>query len=186
MTVHVDVVKAAQRGDHAAFEAIVVATAERLFAIARLLLGDPDRAEDAVQDALAQAWRYLPRLRDPSRFDGWLYRLLVNACNDLSRSHRRYAAEVRVIRNEPVAPDDVARVADREQLERGFRHLKLEHRVPVVLHYYVGLNVPEIAASLGIPEGTAKSRLHYATEALRAALEADARGRGTATAGRPA
>ena len=182
----VDLVRAAQRGDHDAFEAIVIGKAERLFTIARLVLRDAARAEDAVQEALTQAWRNLPSLRDPSRLDGWLYRLVVNACNDVGRADRKFTAEIRVIREEPVTVDDAARVADRDQLERGFQRLRLEQRAPIVLHYYLGLSVPEIAESLGIPEGTAKSRLHYATEALRAAIEADDRGRSAAISGRTA
>ena len=179
----VDLVKAAQRGDHDSFESLVIGTADRLFTIARLVLRDAGRAEDAVQDAYAQAWRNLPRLRDPSVFDGWMYRLLINACHDIGRVERRFTAEVRMLHEEPAAGDESGQIADRDQLARGFRRLKLEHRVPIVLHYYIGLSVPEIAAALGIPEGTTKSRLHYATEALRAGLEADARGRNTTLTG---
>ena len=81
----------------------------------------------------------------------------------------------RIIRSEPSTEDAATSLADRDQLERGFRRLKPEQRVVVVLHFYVGLPVPEIADTLGIPTGTVKSRLHYATATLRAALEADAR-----------
>jgi RNA polymerase sigma-70 factor, ECF subfamily len=86
---------------------------------------------------------------------------------------------------EPAIDDNAGSLADRDQLERGFRRLKPEQRAVVVLHFYVGLRVPEIAETLGIPSGTVKSRLHYATTVLRAALEADARG-GIATNGQPA
>lgn len=171
-----DVVEAARGGDHEAFEVLATAAGDRLFAIATLILRDRQRAEDAVQEALVHAWRELPGLRDPDRFDAWLRRLLVNACADEGRHQRRWSAEVRMIRSEPTTGDDAQSLADRDQLERGFRRLKPEQRVVVVLHFYVGLPVPEIAESLGIPEGTIKSRLHYATAALRAALEADARG----------
>ncbi|HEX5148765.1 MAG TPA: sigma-70 family RNA polymerase sigma factor [Candidatus Limnocylindrales bacterium] len=170
-----DVVQAARTGDHAAFEVLAVAAGDRLFGIAFLLLRDRQRAEDAVQEALVHAWRELPGLRDPDRFDAWLRRLLINACADEGRYQRRWAAEVRLIRPESSTEDGVASVADRDQLERGFRRLKPEHRVVVVLHFYIGLPVPEIAETLGIPPGTVKSRLHYATAGLRAALEADAR-----------
>ena len=182
----VDLVEAAQRGDHGAFEALVLRTADRLYAVASLVLRDSTRAEDAVQETLVLAWRNLPRLRDPERFDAWLNRLLVNACRDLGRADRRFTAEVKLLRAEPATLDASSLIGDRDQLQRGFRRLKQDQRIVLVLHYFAGLSVSEIADSLGIPSGTAKSRLHYATEALRAALEADARGRGAANTERTA
>jgi len=173
--VQIDLVEAAQRGDHEAFEALATAAGDRLFAIAFLILRDRPRAEDAVQEALVHAWRELPRLRDVERFDAWLRRLLVNACADEGRHQRRWASEVKLIHVEPATEDAAGSLADRDQLDRGFRRLKPEQRAVVVLHFYLGLPVPEIADTLGIPAGTVKSRLHYATSTLRAALEADAR-----------
>jgi RNA polymerase sigma-70 factor, ECF subfamily len=170
-----DVVEAAQRGDHEAFEVLANDAADRLFAVAYLVLRDRQRAEDAVQEALVHAWRELPGLREPERFQAWLHRLLINACADAGRQQRRWSSEVRMIRSEPTSGDAAASLADRDQLERGFRRLKPDHRTVVVLQFYLGLTVPEIAETLGIPSGTVKSRLHYATTALRAALDADAR-----------
>jgi RNA polymerase sigma-70 factor (ECF subfamily) len=170
-----DLVEAARRGDHEAFEVLATAAADRLYAVARLILRSTDLAEDAVQEALVAAWRRLPSLRDPDRFDAWLHRLLVNACADQGRQLRRWSKQVSPLQLETSADDDTGSVADREQLERGFRRLKPEQRAVVVLHYYSGFSAAEIARIVGIPEGTARSRLHYATEALRAALEADAR-----------
>ena len=181
-----DLVESAQGGDLEAFEALATRAGDRLFAIARLILRDADLAEDAVQEALVRAWRELPKLRDPERFDAWLYRLIVNACADQGRNQRRWAADVRVIRSEPFAHDATDALADRDQIERAFRRLKPAHRTVVVLSFYVGLAVPEIADCIGVPLGTAKSRLHYATEALRAAIEADARSGGVAPTGRTA
>jgi RNA polymerase sigma-70 factor (ECF subfamily) len=171
-----DVVEAARNGSHEAFETLAAAAGDRIFSIACLILRDRQRAEDAVQEALVHAWQQLPKLRDPERFDAWLHRLVVNACADVGRSQRRWSTEVRMLQAEPSTQDGAASLADRDQLERGFRRLKPEHRVVVVLHFYIGLPVPEIADTLGIPAGTVKSRLHYATTTLRAALEADARG----------
>ncbi len=171
-----DVVEAARNGDHEAFEALATAAGDRLFAIACLILRDRQRAEDAVQEALVHAWRELPSLRDLDRFNAWLHRLVVNACADVGRSQRRWSTEVRMIRSEPTTEDGATSLADRDQLERGFTRLRPEQRAVVVLHFYLGLPVPDIAETLGIPAGTVKSRLHYATETLRAALEADARG----------
>jgi len=170
-----DLVEAARRGDHEAFEVLATAAGDRLFAVARLILRETYLAEDAVQEALVRAWQQLPSLRDPDRFDGWLYRLVVNACADQGRQLRRRSEQVRPL-PETAAPDDrIDSVADREQLERGFSRLKPEQRAVVVMHYYSGFSAAEIARVLGIPEGTARSRLHYATAAMRAALEADAR-----------
>ena len=170
-----DLVRAAQRGDHEAFEVLATSAGDRLYAVARLILRSADLAEDAVQEALVRAWRQLPSLRDPDRFDAWLHRLLVNACADQGRQLRRWSSEVRSLPVEPSIPDDTGAVAVREQLERGFERLRPEQRAVVVLHFYSGFSATEIARMLRIPEGTARSRLHYATEAMRAALQADAR-----------
>ena len=179
-------VEAAQRGDHDAFEALAIGSGDRLFAIARLILRNIPAAEDAVQETLVHAWRDLPRLRDPDRFDAWLHRLLINACNDQGRLRRRWSTEISVVHVEPTSDDATDAMADRDQLERGFRRLKPEQRAAVVLHFYLGLSAAEVAETLGVPLGTAKSRIHYATETLRAALEADARGSFAATNGRSA
>jgi RNA polymerase sigma factor (sigma-70 family) len=170
-----DLVEAAQRGDVEAFEALAIGAGDRLFAIASLILRDPHRAQDAVQETLVNAWRQLPRLRDPDRFTAWIRKLLLNACADEGRAQRRWAADVRVIPIEPSIGDNQAATADRDQLERGFRRLKPEQRAVVVLHFYVGLPVADVAETLGIPHGTARSRLHHATAVLRAALDADER-----------
>ena len=122
-----------------------------------------------------RAWRQLPKLRDVERFDGWLYRILVNAATDESKRRRRFAATLQIVRLEPAIADGVQAIVDRDQLDRGFRRLSIDHRAVVVLHHYVGLPLPEVATTLGIPAGTAKSRYHYAMSALKAALEAEGR-----------
>ena len=171
-----DLVLAAQRGDEAAFVDLVRLRADRLYAIAYRVLRDVDRAEDAVQDALVIAWRDLRGLRDPDRFDAWSHRLLVRICIDQASRERRRAANLRVLPIDgPVAPDDTLTMADRDQLERGFRRLSPEQRTILVLHHYEGYAPSEIAELLGIPPGTARSRLHHAHRAMRAALDADAR-----------
>jgi len=180
-----DLVEAASRGDHEAFEVLATSAAHRLYAVASLILRSSDLAQDAVQEALVHAWQRLPSLRDPDRFDAWLYRLVLNACADQGRQRRRWSDQVRPLVIERYVSDDTGSVADRDQLDRAFSRLKPEQRVVVVLHHYSGFSSAEIARILDIPEGTARSRLHYATEAMRAALDADAR-QPTITQGRTA
>jgi RNA polymerase sigma-70 factor (ECF subfamily) len=169
-------VERAMAGDHDAFSELARVRIGRLYAIAVLILRDPGRAEDATQEALVAAWRDLSALRDPDRFDAWLRRLLVRACHrEARRARSRSTIDVDVRSIEPAVPDETLLLADRDQIERGFRSLDLDQRSVIVLHFYVGLPLPAVADALGIPLGTAKSRLHRATRALRSALEADAR-----------
>jgi RNA polymerase sigma-70 factor, ECF subfamily len=171
-----DLVEAARNGDQAAFVDLVRARSDRLFALAQRILRDIDRAEDALQDALVIAWRDLKGLRDPDRFDAWLHRLVVNVCIAQATRERRRAANLRVLPVDgPTAPDDLLSVADRDVLERAFRRLPPEQRAILAMHHYLGYAPSEIAETLGIPAGTARSRLHHAHRAMRAALDADAR-----------
>ena len=123
------------------------------------------------------AWRDLKGLRDPDRFDAWLQRLLINVCIAQATRERRRTANLRVLPFDdgPAARDDLLSIGDRDQLDRGFRRLPPEQRAILVLHHYLGYAPSEIAETLGIPPGTARSRLHHAHRAMRAALEADAR-----------
>jgi RNA polymerase sigma-70 factor (ECF subfamily) len=174
--VQVALVERARAGDEEAFASLARAAGDRLLAIAYRILRDLGLAEDAVQQTLVIAWRELPSLRDIDRFDAWLHRLLVNACYAEARRGRRWAANVRVLPVDgPAAADEFVTVDQRDQLDRGFRRLPAEQRAVFVFHHYVGLTLPEVADHLGVPLGTVKSRLHYATNTLRAALEADSR-----------
>jgi RNA polymerase sigma-70 factor (ECF subfamily) len=169
-------VERAMAGDHDAFAELARARIGRLYAIAVLILRDPGRAEDAVQETLVAAWRDLSALRDPERFDAWLRRLLVRACHrEAERARRRPTIDVDLRAIEPAVADGSAALADRDQIERVFRRLDADQRSVVVLHYYVGLPLPEVADALGVPVGTVKSRLHRATRAMRSAMDADAR-----------
>jgi RNA polymerase sigma-70 factor (ECF subfamily) len=185
MQVDRDLVEAARRGDREAYADLIRVRGDRLFAIAQRILRDVDRTEDAVQDALVIAWRDLPSLRDPDRFDAWLYRLLVRACITEARRERRLDATIRALPMDlPSTSDDYVSVAARDELERGFRRLPPEQRAIIVLRHFVGFEPAEIAEILGVPAGTVRSRLHHAHRAMRAALDADARA--VAVGGRPA
>ena len=172
-----DLVVQAQRGDEEAFASLAVAVGSRLHAVAHRILRDLDLAEDATQQALLSIWQDLPQLRDPARFEAWSYRLLVRACYAEARRTRNWTPGLRLVDTDDDAPtsDAFSSVADRDQLERAFRRLSVDHRAVVVLHHYLDLPLPRVADALGIPEGTARSRLYYAMRGLRAALDADAR-----------
>jgi RNA polymerase sigma-70 factor (ECF subfamily) len=170
-----DLIMRAQHGDEEAFASLAVSVGDRFHGTALRILRDTALAEDATQQALLSIWRDLPQLRDPARFEAWSYRLLVRACYAEGRRSRRWDPHLRLLpHNEPVALDSLGVVVDRDQLERGFRRLSVEHRTAVVLHHYVGLTIPAVAEALGVPEGTVRSRLHYAIRKLRTVLEADA------------
>jgi RNA polymerase sigma-70 factor, ECF subfamily len=182
-----DLVERARKGDHDAFAELAGAAISRLDAAAWLMLRDVEQAKDAVQEALVRAWRDLPTLRDPDRFDAWLHRLLVHACIDEARRLRRHRVDVELTTiTLPSIVDDVSVIEDRDRLERGFLRLEPEMRAVIVLHHYLDLPMPVVAATLGIPLGTAKSRLHRALAEMRAALDADARPQGDLVEGRSA
>ncbi len=180
-----DLVEAARRGDREAYADLIRPRSDRLYGLAQRILRDVDRTEDAVQEALVIAWRDLPGLRDPDRFDAWLHRLVVRACLHEAVRARRLVANLRVLPTDLAAgTDDFLSVADRDQLERGFRRLDPEQRALLALRHYSGFEPAEIAGILGVPAGTVRSRLHHAHRAMRAALDADARS--TAIGGQPA
>jgi RNA polymerase sigma factor (sigma-70 family) len=182
-----DLVERARKGDHDAFAELAGAAISRLDSAAWLILRDREQAADAVQNALVRAWRDLPTLRDPERFEAWLRRLLVRSCIDESRRLRRHRIDMALTTlDAPVHADHASAVADRDQLERGFVRLEPEMRAVIVLHHYLDLPLPDVAVTLGIPIGTVKSRLHRAMGLLRAALDADARADREISEGRPA
>ena len=165
-------VERAKRGDHDAFASLAAAHVDGCYRLAYRILRDPHRAQDATQQALLGAWRDLPSLRDSERFEAWLRRLVVNACFTEARTERRWVARVRVLSTSTSSEPDGARsVAARDEVEDAFRRLTPDQRAVVVLHHHLGYPLTEIAATLGIPEGTARSRLHYAVRQLRAALD---------------
>ena len=164
-------VERASGGDHDAFAVLVRASVARLDAAARLILRDRELAGDAVQEAFIRAWRNLPGLRDPDRFDGWLHRLLVRSCIDALRRRRARPIEVELQPFDgPQVVDPASDVVDRELIDDALRRLDPTWRAVVVLHYFLGMPLPEAASTLGIPLGTAKSRLHRSLGLMRLAL----------------
>jgi RNA polymerase sigma-70 factor (ECF subfamily) len=181
-----DLVERAQRQDRDAFAILARSHGDRLMAIASRILRDVGRAEDAVQQTLVIAWRELPSLRDADRFEAWLQRLLVNACYAEARRSKAWNANIRVLQvNGTAGQDESLALDNRDRLERGFRRLPPDQRAMLVFTYYLELTPTEIARRLGIPVGTANSRLHYAQRAMRAAIEADERTDAVAGGGRP-
>ena len=178
-----EVVVRAQRGDRDAFAELADASLDRLLSVARGILGDAGLAEDATQQALVDIWRNLPSLRDPMRFDGWSYRLVVNACySEVRRSRRWMPGMISPLIGEPESTrDEFAPIHDRDELERAFRDLSIDHRAVLVLHHCLGLTLPEVARSLDIPEGTVRSRIYHGMKRLRAALRSTGPASGLAT-----
>ena len=170
-----DLVERARRSDREAFAVLVHQVSDSLYAVAYRILRDTGLAEDALQNALVLAWRRLPKLRDPDRFEAWIHRILVHACYDESQRTRSWRTSVTVLPVEQAGGrDEITAIADRDELERAFLHLTIEQRAVFVLHHYLGLPLVEVAELLGVPTGTARSRLHYATAGLRTALTAAA------------
>lgn len=174
---HDELVQRAKDGDHDAFSMLVSPEIGRLHGLAGLILRDPSRAEDAVQEALLRAWRDLPRLREVDRFHAWLRRLLVNACHDEGRRLGRRRVEVALApEHEPGIGEGFEGVLRQDELARGFRHLTEEERTVIALRYYLDLSSADASAAMGMAEGTYRSKLHRAVSTLRAAMAADARG----------
>jgi RNA polymerase sigma-70 factor (ECF subfamily) len=169
-----ELVERARRGDHDAFAVLASRFVARLDAAARLILRDQDLARDAVQEGFIGAWRNLPTLRDPDRFEAWLHRLVFRACIDVIRRRGRRPIEVELAPfDAPAITDTASLIADRELLDAALRRLRPEWRAVMVLHYYLGMPLPDVAATLGIPIGTAKSRHHRSLAELRISIAAD-------------
>ena len=169
-------VERAMRGDEEAFDQLVGRIGDGLHSVARRILRDTTLAQDATQQALLAAWRGLRQLRDPDRFEAWAYRLVVNACHSEARREGRRRGTLRLLpHDEPMSLDPASQIATHDELDQAFRQLSVEHRTVVVLVHYMGLTPAEAAEAMGTPTGTARSRLHYALQHLRAALEANAR-----------
>ena len=178
-------VRLAQRGDATAFDDLARARIDHVYRLAVAILRSEMDARDAIQDALVSAWRHLPTLRDPARFDAWLDRIVINTCR-MSLRHRR------VVRLREIDAGDSAglhprvavglqqagpadAVAEADLVRRAMEHLDADQRVLLVMHHVEGRPIDEIASVLGILSGTAKWRLHAARAALQRAYEEESR-----------
>ncbi len=161
------------------FERLTQARLDRSYRLASALLSDRDEAQDAVHDAVEQAWRDSDRLRDIGRFDAWFDSIVINRCRD--RLRRRRGSQ-QLLKDPPdiPGPDHFSRSAEREALTAAVAELDADHRIVVVLRFVSDLSIAEIAARTGEREGTIKSRLHYALRHMRAAYDAAERTEGGA------
>lgn len=166
----------AQAGDQIAFTRLIDERHQQLYRTAWAILRNDQDALDATQETCIGAWRELPRLRDPARFDAWLTRSLVNRCRTALRSRKRVS--VREVQLEPEGGPEIrsgARdvgesLAASDAIRNAFAHLSAEHRTYLVLHYVEHRSVAEIAAIVKAPEGTVKWRLSEARAALEKRL----------------
>ena len=176
-------VERARAGDSYAFEVLVEERLHHTYRTACAILGNEADGHDATQESFVQAWRNLPRLRDPANFDAWFGRIIMNACRQVLRSRRRRSLReipttdlfdpLEGVETRDPAPDEQA--ASSDALERAFERLSIDQRSILVRHHLEHQALTEIAADLGIPTGTAKSRLHAARQALERALEVELR-----------
>ena len=168
-----ELVRRAIEGDHDAFSSLVDASVDRLYAVATLILRDPDRAQDAVQEALMSAWKDIRALRDPDAWDAWLHRITVWACyRAAKKERRRKTVELKVVPDpeRSAMPDPAAALANRDLVEQQLNDLPIDHRAVIVLRYYLDLPLEEVGDILDIPVGTVKSRLHRALDSLRESM----------------
>lgn len=163
-------VLSAQRGELEAFSELVRRHQRRAYAVARAIVLTHEDAEDAVQDAFLHAYRALHRFLPDQAFGAWLHRIVANASLDITR--RRKVRDADDLPETIASPfRDPAEVDElRLRLRAALERLPERQRSVIVLHDVEGFKHSEIGKLLGIPEGTARSDLHYARSALRRLL----------------
>lgn len=157
-----DLVALAGDGDQAAFTTLVHRHADRVYAICWRYFRDDADAQDATQEVFLAVHRNAGRFRGGARFSTWLYRIAVNACNDIVRRRevRPRSAGVDPERLTATGPDDIANLELDLDLRTALAKLGAEHREAVVLHSLYGVPYADIAEQAGVSVGTVKSRVH--------------------------
>ena len=168
-------VERARAGDADAFERLIDARLDRAYRTAFAVLRTDWDARDACQDAFVSAWRELPRLRDITRFDAWLDRIVVNQCRSLLRSRRARVREISIDAAPQWAedlthPSPIEALADEDLVRRAFGRLPEDQRLVLGLHHGEGRPVAEIARLMGVPAGTVMWRLYRARRSLEKAF----------------
>jgi len=154
----------------AAFEALIEQRFHESYKLANAILADPPSAQDAVHDAFVKAWERWPSLREPASLDAWFKRIVINTCRDrLRQAKHREAADI-AAQTDLATPDPARDVDERARVEQALTLLKPDDRVLLALRYYEDLTLDDIAALLGVPTGTVKSRLNAAHGRLRSTL----------------
>ena len=172
----VSLVGRAQAGDEAAFTLLVNQRQDQLYRMAWSILRNDADALDVAQETCIKAWRELPRLRDPDKFDAWLMRSLVNRARDMLRARKRSTVrEIRMASDSQVEAgssggDFGDELANADAIRRAFDRLSAHDRTYIALHYADDRSITEIAALVRAPEGTVKWRLSRARRALERQL----------------
>lgn len=164
-----ELLSAARQGDDEAFGRLVRPCLDRAYRLALRILHDAAEAEDAVQDALYNAWRALPRFRGEAKFSTWLYRIVWRQCVDRARRRRPLALEEGIVASDQ-SSDPATRfesVETRDEVEQALRRLSVPYRTVLTLFYMEDLPIKEIADIVGLPQGTVKTHLHRARKELR-------------------
>ena len=166
-----ETIEACKRGDHEAFQALFCAYQDRVYSIALRYSGNPAQAMDIAQETFLKLLSSIRLFRGDSKFDTWIYRLVVNCCTDHHRRGRRWQPLADTLRavGESVL-HRVVRVERSELVAAAVRRLPVDQRVVVVLRYTENLSYEEIAQIVGISEGTVASRLNRAHKALKRRL----------------
>ena len=167
-----DLVLAAQRGEQAAFSELVRRHQRRAYAVARAIVINHEDAEDAVQEAFLHAYRAIDRFLPDQAFGAWLHRIVANAALDVTR--RRKVRDADELPETVASPfrDPAEKGELRARLTAALNTLPERQRAVIVMHDVEGYKHAEIGQMLDIPEGTARSDLHYARSQLRQVLGA--------------
>jgi RNA polymerase sigma-70 factor (ECF subfamily) len=168
-----DLVHRFQDGDETAFVTLMQRHERRVYNLAYRMLGGPEDARDATQDAFLSCFRHLPAFRGEAAFSTWLHRIAINACYDMVRRRKPAASLEGDLVEPPATADHADRAAASADVERALLEVPPDFRMVLILHELQDLPLEDIAAALEIPLGTVKSRLHRGRVALGRALQGE-------------